>query len=104
MSEIDQLIKQLSSLHVEESRILGELKVAREKETSIKTTKTVGSVRRLGEFKPGDRVAFKTVRFPHTGPNERRAVVTAVVNERVHVQTLSGRTTWRAPKNLTLLL
>ena len=104
MSEVDNLIQRLNSLHIEEAKILKDLESARARESSVRTSEPTKSVRRLGEFRSGDRVALKTVRPPYTGPNERRALVTGVEDNKVHIRTLSGRETWRKPKNLTLLL
>ena len=99
MSPVDNLIKQLTSLHIQEKRILEQLAEARKgEEDGTRETR-----RRPLEFRAGDRVALKTARFPYNGPLDRRAVVNTVSGDKVHITTLNGRETWRAPKNLTLL-
>jgi hypothetical protein len=103
MTQVDELISQLNALHLKESKILKRLEEARTQEATTKSKGLQGSVRRSLKFRVGDRVALKTVRFPHTGPNDRRAIVTVVSRDKVHIRTLNGRETWRAPKNLTLL-
>jgi hypothetical protein len=100
MSQVDELIKQLNTLHLQETRILGQLAEARRREENRAQEDTP---RHPLEFRVGDRVALKTARFPYNGHLDRRAVVNTVTGDKIHITTLNGRETWRAPKNLTLL-
>ena len=102
---IDTLIAELKRLKVREANIITQLEAATNRRRNRDDS---GRVTATGLSK-GDRVRITNrVRKPATWNNEvnweedkeRRATVTGVTPDQVHIITDNGVKTWRAPNNL----
>jgi len=112
MSEDDRiakLIEELKDLRLQETSLIRQIEEANRRRQGAR----VDHSSRVNErnYRAGDRVYITSrIRRPvfapttWTGYNERRATVTKVDGERVFFTTDNGTKTWRASKNIRLLL
>jgi hypothetical protein len=111
--EIEELIKALKQLQVEERRVIAALEEAhrrRQTETPanrISPTNIIGLARAtdpVQSFKKGDHVVIiNKVRKPPSrlaDSGDRTAIVVGVHTDRIDIKTTNDTYTWRAPKNL----
>ena len=101
---VDELIRQLEHVHIEEARIVEELKRARVREgrrsTPVAVAISVPVRLTTDDFQVGRRVQITNARDER---NHERGVVTRVTDTRVQLRTNSGHLAWRAPNNLRLV-
>jgi hypothetical protein len=89
--EVQDLIRQLKSLQLQQTDLLSRLERARENEAGTNTSET-------REFAVGDEVSIK-----NPAPFQaNQGIITKIGRSRISVLTGSGRTIQRAPKNLVL--
>jgi hypothetical protein len=107
--QIGDLIEELKALKLRESVVISQLEAANRRRSTHDTTAT--AEQEIG-LSPGDRVyVVNRVRKPATwtskvewiAEKERRATVTRVTANQVHILTDNGVRTWRAPNNLRKL-
>jgi hypothetical protein len=108
---VDDLIRQLEALRIQEVSVLQRLVTARERETRARTRSSQGTRPTAypeGEaFRIGDRVQITNrIRVPFGRTvtiNDRRATVTSITPTRVYFLTNNGNSTWRARTNLRVV-
>ena len=110
---VDDLIKQLKDIRIQENEVLERLYRARQRETGNHGEQSDGE--QSGGFKKGDRVTITNkIRTPfgrRANTGDRNSTVlyvntdnnTTVDNIRIHIRTDNGSTTWRLRKNLRRL-
>ena len=101
---VDQLIQKLKKIRIQETQVLNQLEEARARETTDSLPRVHTLHTDHNPFEKGDRVKiFNKIRLPggRTPTNDDRiAIVTNVVEDKVYFTTLNGTKTWRLHKNL----
>jgi len=102
---VDELLRQLEGLQLQEAQVIGKLKQARRKERLARVA-TGPDVRVDVPFAIGCIVEITNTVRPLHGPitnKDRRGKVTKVTENRIYLITESGNHTWRVHKNLRLI-
>jgi hypothetical protein len=120
-TRIAELIRKLKDIRLQEAQIINEIENdlinnSDDPNTVLSTaTPTTTSPNTNNVFLPGDRVLItnkinkklksrKSVTAASASTNQDRlATVVSVAGDRVHLLTDSGTSTWRIPKNITLI-
>ena len=101
---VDQLIQKLKKIRIQETQVLNQIEEARLRETTDSLHQVPIVHPGHNPFKKGDRVKISNkIRLPggRTPTNDDRvAVVTDVVKDKVYFTTFNGTKTWRLYKNL----
>ena len=106
---IEDLIGELKELRLREAEVIERLESAnrRQAEGKFEAVGLERSESTLGAFVIGDRVVITNkIRKPAscnkfwTPERERKAIVTGIDGEKVHIKTDNGIETWRLTKNL----
>ena len=103
---VDQLIRKLKEIKVQESKILDQLEEARSRETRRARQASIVTAD-PNPFKKGDQVKIlNKIRLPKSKQgrpatsDDRIAVVTDIKGDKVHFIIDNGTKTWRLHKNL----
>jgi hypothetical protein len=120
-ARISELIQRLKDIRLQEAQVIAEIESDLNQGTSIPGTVVSASTPFTTSpdpnksFMPGDRVLItnkinkksKTskpvLNTPASQNRDRLATVISVAGDRVHLITDSGISTWRIPKNITLI-
>lgn len=93
---VEELINQLETLRLQESRVIERLRAARAREADPTTTFIVGN-----RVEVTNRITIPFGRAANI--NDRRAIITKVKPNQIYFRTLNGSSTWRARKNLRIV-
>ena len=105
---VDDLIRQLETLRLQQERVTQRLVVARAREArNDNYTRARDNRARNDIFAVGGRVRILNRVRVTTGlavtDNDRRATITRITPTRIYFRTVNGNETWRARSNLRLV-
>ena len=102
---IGDLIAELKQLNLREGEVIELIEAANQRQTKRESAPIDAGTSKFGTFRVGDRVVVTNkIRKPtnhsqHWTPEkERRAVVTGIDGDKVHIKTNNGVETWRLSK------